>query len=294
VETVRSVAEDFYVKHIMVNNQPSTQALQRWTLDAKVYPVLGNLPIDQVTPQVMSRFLDGLASTPSQQNRIRSLMSKLFRWAGRREECLEGKPNPVLGYEHARTTSREVRLSDADFAAVREVYWDMDKWTSVAAYQHRWAVMFLLMTGCRAGVIYNLKPEHMFPEEGLLRFPAREPGLKGCRAVYMGTAAREMLKRIKLGMRRDQLQRSWEVMRPEGCEVTLHDLRRTFASVAADLGHDEGVIDALLGHSRGAIRDAYVRRADTTLMAVAEEVSWHIARLLGIAHGRCPSCSSGS
>jgi integrase len=59
-------------------------------------------------------------------------------------------------------------------------------------------------------------------------------------------------------------------------------LRRTFASIGADLGHDEAVVDALLGHSRGKIRDTYFRRADPTLLAVAEKVGQHIAELLGL------------
>jgi MinD-like ATPase involved in chromosome partitioning or flagellar assembly len=71
VPTMRQVAENFYKAHIMVENQPSTQAIQRYTFDAKVFPELGDLPIDQVDRRVISKFLDSLSSGPDLRQRRR-------------------------------------------------------------------------------------------------------------------------------------------------------------------------------------------------------------------------------
>jgi integrase len=51
-------------------------------------------------------------------------------------------------------------------------------------------------------------------------------------------------------------------------DARSHDLRRTFASVAADEGYSDATIAALLGHpQRGVIARHYIRRPDDALVA---------------------------
>jgi integrase len=60
-----------------------------------------------------------------------------------------------------------------------------------------------------------------------------------------------------------------------------HDLRRTFASLAADEGYSDATIGELLGHARqGVTRKHYIRRPDAALIAAADRVSSRIASLL--------------
>lgn len=61
-----------------------------------------------------------------------------------------------------------------------------------------------------------------------------------------------------------------------------HDLRRTYGSIDVDSGQNEAVVDALLGHSRGRIRDTYLLRSDPVLAQVAEGIGTHIAGLFGL------------
>jgi integrase len=57
-----------------------------------------------------------------------------------------------------------------------------------------------------------------------------------------------------------------------------HDLRRTFASVAADLEYSDATIGELLGHARrGVTSRHYIRRPDAALIAAADNVSVTIA-----------------
>jgi len=56
--------------------------------------------------------------------------------------------------------------------------------------------------------------------------------------------------------------------------VRSHDLRRTFASVAADQGYSDATIGELLGHARrGVTARHYIRRPDAALVAAADRVS---------------------
>ena len=55
--------------------------------------------------------------------------------------------------------------------------------------------------------------------------------------------------------------------------VTPHTLRRSFASVAGDLGFTESTIAAMLGHTAGAVTSRYVHHLDSVLVAAADKVS---------------------
>lgn len=64
-------------------------------------------------------------------------------------------------------------------------------------------------------------------------------------------------------------------------DARSHDLRRTFASVAADEGYGDSTISELLGHARrGVTARHYIRRPDVALIAAADRVSTRIATAL--------------
>ncbi|MGA0599260.1 tyrosine-type recombinase/integrase [Caulobacter sp. KR2-114] len=62
-------------------------------------------------------------------------------------------------------------------------------------------------------------------------------------------------------------------------DVTLHTLRHTFASVAADMGYSELTIAGLLGHAALGVAQRYVH-LDKALVVAADDVSGHILGLL--------------
>jgi len=64
-------------------------------------------------------------------------------------------------------------------------------------------------------------------------------------------------------------------------DARSHDLRRTFASVAADMGFADSTIAALLGHAQHTVTiKHYVRRSDPSLIAAANAVAVAIASML--------------
>jgi integrase len=65
-------------------------------------------------------------------------------------------------------------------------------------------------------------------------------------------------------------------------DARSHDLRRTYASIAADLGYSDATIAELLGHARRGVTERhYVRRADAVLLAAADAVASRTAWLMG-------------
>jgi hypothetical protein len=64
-------------------------------------------------------------------------------------------------------------------------------------------------------------------------------------------------------------------------DARSHDLRRTFASVAAELGYGDATIAELIGHARcGVTERHYVRRPDAVLIEAASRTAQLIAAAL--------------
>jgi hypothetical protein len=64
-------------------------------------------------------------------------------------------------------------------------------------------------------------------------------------------------------------------------DARAHDLRRSFASVAADEGYSDATIAELLGHARRGVTARHcIRRPDAALLAAASCVSERIATML--------------
>jgi integrase len=66
-------------------------------------------------------------------------------------------------------------------------------------------------------------------------------------------------------------------------DARCHDLRRTFASTAAELGYGDATIAELLGHARRGVTERhYVRRPDAVLIEAASRTGELIdARMTG-------------
>jgi len=63
-------------------------------------------------------------------------------------------------------------------------------------------------------------------------------------------------------------------------DVRLHDLRHSYASVAAAHGHSLLLIGALLGHRRAASSEIYAHLANDAVQAAAENTARRIAKAM--------------
>lgn len=284
--TFKEMAEDFYSRWVVAQNRQKTQAFRRWVLNKYVLPALQDYKVSELDSFIIIKFLDTLGRTPVLQNRVKGILSKMFNWAGLRYPDLTG--NLTRGYERKKEKPRDRRLSEDEIRALGVAYLKKpDPLKTVP--------IFLLLTGARSGVALHMVKEHQFLDEKLLRFPEDMDGLKGCRRVYLPSPAMDLLPNLPAKALHRSLWRTWTQFRAEAhlgptkedpkCGVSFHDLRRTFGFIGVDLGHDEAVVDALLSHSRGRIRDTYLLRSDPVLAQVAEEIGQHIAGLLGLEVG---------
>ncbi len=157
------------------------------------------------------------------------------------------------------------------------------------------AIRLLALTGARLSEILTLRWDFVDLERACLRLPVSKTGKK---VVYLSAPALELLSRLPrvegnphviVGERRGahlvNLQKPWRRLRHAAGldEVRIHDLRHSFASVAAASGQSLIIIGALLGHTQPQTTARYAHLAADPLRAANESVGEKIADAMGTA-----------
>ena len=219
---------------------------------------------------------------------LRAIFGHAVRWG------LIGK-NPALGVRQLPLGRRSRRLSEDEIAKLGTVMRGSLNQSELPAGVA--SVQLMLLTGFRRMEALALR--YQWLDEHCIHFPDTKTG-KQLRVI--GSAAQALIDRQKVD--EDQvfvfpsdrskghligadrvLQRLCVTTQLEG--VTLHTLRHTFASVAADLGFTELTIARLLGHAAQGVTQRYIH-VDRSLVSAADQVSAHIAGLLALDLARPP------
>ena len=160
------------------------------------------------------------------------------------------------------------------------------------AYTERWplacgALRLIALTGLRRGEAYGLRWREIDLERSCVRLVDSKTGRS---ARPLGIAAIEHLRSLpkrhdefvfpgRSGGSADLKKQVAALFDAAGLkDARGHDLRRTLASLAADLGYSDATIGELIGHAkRGVTERFYIRPLDAALVAAADEVSGQIA-----------------
>ncbi len=259
-DTVFETVGDEVFRRYARNWKPSTLKVNRNYYRNHILPWFEGRPIGDIAAHDVRRWFASLHSTPVSADRSAPILSVIMRQAEVYGYRPEGT-NPCAGIRRYRRQGRERFLSATEFGRLGGVLarYEADHPQAVAI------ILLLLLTGCRRGEILTLKWH--FYREGKLFLPDSKTGP---RTVWLSSAARAIL---------DDLPRKaawvfpspitdsclyamtvlqvWHSMRAEAelCDVRLHDLRHTHASIALRQGETVLAIGRLLGH----------RNAETTL-----------------------------
>ena len=145
------------------------------------------------------------------------------------------------------------------------------------------AIRLLLLTGCRAGEVLNLRWNEVDFDNGLLNLPDSKTGAK---KVLLGAPALEILASLprvgdfviagaKADKPRSDIKRPWErVIAHAGLhDLRLHDLRHSYASVGAAAGMGLGLVGKLLGHASPTTTARYSHFADDPLRRASDSIA---------------------
>lgn len=230
------------------------------------------------------------SKTPFAANRALATWSKMFSWASARGLTPEGH-NPAKGIERYRENRRERFLTDEELsrlgAALEEAEtiglpWEVDESKPSSKHLAKvanrrtkldpfvvGAIRLLLLTGARLREILHARWDQVDLQRGVIFLPDSKSGKK---PLYLSSVAIEMIKSMpriegapfiiagaKPDKPRADLKKPWKsICRVAGIEgVRLHDLRHTFASIAAGQSLGLPVIGKLLGHTQAATTHRY-------------------------------------
>lgn len=205
---------------------------------------------------------------------------------GRRNQDID--TNPAADVRKLPPKSRERFLSSEEIrrlgVAMRDAVNDGESRVGVSAVQ------FILLSGFRRNEALSLEPSFVDRSSQCARLPVTKTG-RQTRAI--GKAAIEALNAAPsnavwmfpaergdghfVGLPKVLAQL---IARAEIEPASIHDLRRTFATVAVELGFSELVIAALLGHKTAGVTARYAKTPDKALLLAADAVSERIAVLL--------------
>jgi len=284
--TVAELAERFMADHVEAKRKPRTVRAYRALLDRLALPALGKLDATTVARADIARLHLSLKATPYQANRCLAVLSKLFSWSERHGYRPEGA-NPCRHIEKYREQARERFLSDVELARLGKALAEAE-----AAGSDPYAVAairLLLFTGARLSEVLGMRWENVDIERAMVLLPDSKTGRK---PLYLSAPALEVLAALprvagnphvivgaKSGTHREALQRPWRAIRARAGldDVRLHDLRHSFASVAAAGGASLTMIGRLLGHSQAATTARYAHLAADPVRAANDAIGDTIA-----------------
>jgi integrase len=222
----------------------------------------GRKNLSEITRHDISRKLDRLKDTPSEQNHATAAAKIFFAWAHRHGYI---DRNPCEGLVTVKRLSRERVLSDDELRAVLKTALD-----GTSPFSH--IVALLILTGQRRGEIASLRWEWINLTDRTITLPATVTKNKRTHTFPYGDMVAELLERIPrqgdylFPAAREQVKgKSATVFNGWGkpkeafdelCQVSdwqLHDIRRTFATNLAALGVAPHVTERLLNHVSGTI-----------------------------------------
>lgn len=291
VVTLAEVWKD-YLRLYVSGKSESYAKYQRYAWTKYVESKLGAMSLVDIDIPVIERFLDDVVglkgrAIPTTQNRVHSLLSKLFTWAMRRYPK-EIPIHPVKGREKHQEPVRERRMMEDEVVLFAKGY-------AHSTNPVKYSLLFSLLTGCRVGVTMNLD-QHWITSDHLA-IPEGVQGVKKCQFVITPPEAKELLQKMPLtGVTYHSLRHCFNnICKNSGIDIVIkrggkklslspHSLRKTFSSIGGDMKESDDMVDALLSHrgGKGKVNEAYLRRSIPPMVPVAARIA---SRIIGLMNG---------
>ena len=286
-KTLGNVLAQFMAEHVRSKLKMSSALEYERAARLYVLPRLGWRPIGEIKRQDIARLHHELASKPYQANRTLALLSKFFNWAEKHGLRPDGS-NPCRHVEKYREDRRERFLSQAELGRLGEALREAERDKSCSPWVVA-AIRLLTFTGARRNEILMLRWDHVSEEHRSLMLPDSKTGRK---AVHLNAPALAVLQAVprlqgnpyvicgeRPGRHLVNLEKPWRRIRKAAKldDVRLHDLRHSFASVAASGGQSLVMIGKMLGHSQPTTTARYAHLADDPVKAASNAVGRRIA-----------------
>lgn len=286
-----TVFEDFLADHADAKRKPRTAVEYRRLARIHLLPRFGRLSVTDLDRAHVAKLHREMADAPYQANRTLALLSKFCNWCEMRELRPEHS-NPCRHVEKYREEKRERFLSGEELLRLGNVLAELEYSREMSPWAIG-AVRLLMFTGARLSEVLTLKWQHVNFERRLLLLADSKTGKK---VVYINPAAQAVLEGLPRlegnpfvicgrtpGRHLINLEKPWRLIRSRAGldDVRLHDLRHSFAAVAAGQGLSLPMIGKLLGHSQPQTTARYAHLAADPVQEANLRIGEEIARALG-------------
>jgi len=291
---------DLYLTDGCGTKKDSTIATDTGRINRHIKPLLGKRLVRSITQSDVSKFLKDVANGKTKINeKTKKKRGRAIVWGGKgtasRTVGLLGgvftfavkkglRPdNPVHGVQKYPDKRNDRFLSPAEMGKLGKALKRAEKEEVNSAAIT--AIRLLIFTGCRKSEILSLRWGYVDWDNKCLRLPDTKTGQK---IVPLGAPALELLAStdrvedavfVLPGADKDKhyvgLQKVWETIRAWAAldDVRIHDLRHSFASVAALGGDSLLMIGKLLGHKDPKTTQIYAHLADSAAQQSADKIA---------------------
>ena len=290
VDTVRALSQRYMTDHCQGRCKESTIKAHRWLLDRYILPAFGTYSIRELSVQDIAKFHQKLRDTKYNANRALGLLKAMF---GKAEQwgLLGANSNPASSIKPFRENKRQRYLSPEEFKRLFETLDQLEHLGVVGTYQAA-AIRLLALTGCRLSEILQLEWDSVDLDRCRILLQHHKTDHKGEKAVPLNSNTIQILHDLprqtenpyvivgrEPGTHLVNLQKPWKRLREQAKlqDVRLHDLRHSFASVAASSGISLPMIGALLGHNSPQSTARYAHLYDDPVRKASELIGEFIS-----------------
>jgi integrase len=261
--------------------KPRTISDYERIVDQRIKPRLGALPVAAISKSDVISFHASMANTPRRANYVIATFRALMAFA----EDVGLRPahtNPGKRIKMFRQGVRERFLSEEEIGKAADAITQAETIGKIGPHAAA-GLRLALFTGARSGEITAAEWSHIDWKRKQIRLPdskTNEP-----RTIHLSDAAIEVLKSLTrvgdfiiAGRYKNEphqnLTRAWIIARTYGGlqDVRLHDLRHSYASLAAGRGISLQMIGKLLGHKVPATTQRYAHLARDAVATVNDEL----------------------
>jgi integrase len=261
-----------------------------------INPRFGRKAVGDLSRAEVSKFHAGMSKTPSQANFALTALSALFSWCEERG-YRPPQSNPCRGITRNKHQKIERYLTADEFARLGQVLDRLGAEQGAHLYALA-AIRLLLLTGARRSEILTLRWQEVDLSRRRLLLHDSKTGPKVIHLNDGAVAVLSALPRVRdnpyvivghvTGTHLVNIHKTWDLVRTlAGLEdVRIHDLRHSFASLAAADGASLPMIGKLLGHNQPRTTARYTHLADDPVHQLNQRVGAAIGNAMRGSHSR--------
>lgn len=286
---VSALCDRFMEEHVLLRCKPTTQREYRRCCDLFIKPRLGGLRVQAVTRPDIAELHHSLRDKPYQANRVLGVLSKMFNLA----EIWGLRPDGTNPTRHVPKNAERKRERFLSPGEIERLWCVLDEAVKIGTESLHVASAFklLLLTGCRLKEIQTLKwsyirgdviwlpdaktgPRRVLLNQTALLVLRDLPRLPGNDYVIVGAVDQQHVTDLQKPWRRIRITAGIE-------DVRIHDLRHTYASIAAMAGHSLPMIGQLLGHTQAQTTMRYVHLVDENARKASADINRLMSEFMG-------------